>query len=91
MIKHKLSLLLLMIFAVTSSFAAVDEAKVAAKRDAILKNIVGAKQSPDQKTVSIVQFGAKGNGKNDCKPAFDKAMKKAEKTKGGLHLSLIHI
>ena len=43
MIKHKLSLLLLMIFAVTSSFAAVDEAKVAAKRDAILKNIVGAK------------------------------------------------
>ncbi|MCR4699964.1 MAG: glycoside hydrolase family 28 protein [Bacteroidaceae bacterium] len=86
MIKHKLSLLLLMIFAVTSSFAAVDEAKVAAKRDAILKNIVGAKQSPDQKTVSIVQFGAKGNGKNDCKPAFDKAMKKAEKTKGGLHI-----
>lgn len=51
------------------------------KRDSILQNISGAKIST--KTVSILKFGAKGDGKKDCLPAFKKAMEMSKK-KGGL-------
>lgn len=54
------------------------------KRDSIMKHITGAKM-PDKKAVSITEFGAKGDGKKDCKPAFDKAMKAAKKN-GGAHI-----
>lgn len=47
-----------------------------AKRDSILKQITGAVIS--EKVLNITSFGAKGNGIKDCKPAFDKAMKRAK-------------
>lgn len=50
----------------------------------IVKNITGAKR-PEKKAVSVTAFGAKGDGTSDCKPAFDKAMRKAKK-QGGMHL-----
>jgi len=47
-------------------------------RDSILRQIEGAKIP--ETTVSILKFGAKGDGLKDCKPAFDKAMKKASRS-----------
>lgn len=54
-----------------------------AKRDSILKNITGAKM-PEAK-VSLLDFGAKGDGKKDCLSAFKKALQQSKK-KGGLHI-----
>ena len=62
----------------------------AALRDSILSVITGAPSqrhdAAPQRTVSITSFGAKGDGKADCKPAFDKAMKKARTSSRGLHI-----
>lgn len=62
----------------------------AALRDSILSVITGAPSqrhdAAPQRTVSITSFGAKGDGKADCKPAFDKAMKKARASSRGLHI-----
>lgn len=67
--------------------------KADALHDSILTAITGAEQMrhPDtpQKTVSITAFGGKSSDANktfDCKPAFDKAMKKVAKTQGGLRI-----
>lgn len=54
-------------------------------RDSILSRISGAK-IPDNK-ISILKFGAKGDGVSDCKKAFDKAMKYADK-RGGAYISV---
>lgn len=62
---------------------ALDDAGRIAKRDAILAQITGAVRP--QKQLSILSFGAKGDGKKDCKPAFDKAMKRATRL-GGVHI-----
>lgn len=35
-----------------------------------------------QKSLKILSFGAKGDGKKDCKSAFDKAMKRASQMGG---------
>lgn len=51
-----------------------------AKRDSILKNITGAKM-PEAK-VSLLDFGAKGDGKKDCLPAFKKALQQSNKKRG---------
>lgn len=56
-----------------------------ALRDSILNHITGAKRPA--KTINITDFGAKGNGVKDCKPAFDKAMRAAAKA-GGLHIKV---
>lgn len=63
-----------------------------ARHDSILANITGACQlaskTPQQK-VSITSFGAKpstDSRHNDCKAAFDKAMKKAKRSNAGLHI-----
>ncbi|MCD8290360.1 MAG: glycoside hydrolase family 28 protein [Prevotella sp.] len=53
------------------------------KRDSILNVITGAKIYDNE--MIITKLGAKGDGKTDCKPAFDKAMKQAAK-KGGAHI-----
>ncbi len=52
-------------------------------RDSILSNISGASISKNK--VSILRYGAKGDGVHDCRKAFEKAMKDALK-KGGLHI-----
>lgn len=53
------------------------------KRDSLLAVIKGAR-IPDNK-VNITDFGAKGNGVQDCKPAFDRVMENAER-RGGAHI-----
>ncbi len=52
-------------------------------RDSILKHISGADISAN--SVSILRYGAKGDGVKDCSKAFAKAMKDAEKY-GGVHI-----
>lgn len=54
-----------------------------AKRDEILKSVSGAKIPATAK--SILKFGAKGDGKKDCLPAFKKAMTQSKKN-GGLRI-----
>lgn len=67
-----------------SAFAYTPEKQ--ALRDSILSIITGAKDNHDQQEVLITKFGAKGDGRTDCLPAFRKAMKKAQNTRGGLHI-----
>lgn len=55
----------------------------AAKRDSILQNITGAEVMKTK--VSILKFGARGDGRKDCLPAFKKAMERSRKN-GGLHI-----
>lgn len=55
-------------------------------RDAVLTQISGAVFDAQQPVRSVLSFGARGNGTKDCKPAFDKAMKKAAQNPKGLHL-----
>lgn len=57
-----------------------------ALRDSILSIITGAANNVGQKTLLITRMGAKGDGKTDCLPAFKRAMKRAQSTKGGLHI-----
>lgn len=74
--------LLLFVFAMVSIAMNAMDYDVA-KRDSILKNITGAKM-PKAK-VSLLDFGAKGDGKKDCLSAFKKALQQSKK-KGGLHI-----
>ncbi len=70
-----------------SSFAYDDI--VQQRHDSILTQITGAPsqaQPAVQPRKSITSFGAKGNGKTDCLPAFRKAMTQAAKSKAGLHI-----
>lgn len=62
------------------------EAAVQARHDSILSLITGCTPSASQPVRSITTFGAKGDGHKDCKPAFDKAMRAAAKSKTGLHI-----
>lgn len=50
------------------------------KRDSLLNIITGAER-PEYK-INLLDEGAKGNGIKDCKPAFDRALKKAAKRNG---------
>lgn len=50
------------------------------KRDSILSQITGA--VIPEKELSILSFGAKGDGKEDCRPAFEKAMEHAARQGG---------
>lgn len=59
------------------------ETKRIALRDSILSVITGAEMPV--KKADIKSFGAKGDGKTDCRKAFEKAMRKARKD-GGMHL-----
>lgn len=56
-----------------------------ALRDAILARITGA-TIPDT-TLSILDFGAVGDGTTDCKPAFDRAIARASEL-GGARLTV---
>ena len=51
-----------------------------AKRDSVLKLITGANISED--SLMLTDFGARGDGKTDCLPAFRKAMRAAGKRGG---------
>lgn len=78
---HKrLKLAIILLIAMLPYMAYANDSIRIAKRDSILSEITGA-QMP-QKSLKILSFGAKGDGKKDCKPAFDKAMKRAAQMGG---------
>ena len=78
---HKrLKLAIILLIAMLPYMACANDSIRIAKRDSILSEITGA-QMP-QKSLKILSFGAKGDGKKDCKPAFDKAMKRASQMGG---------
>lgn len=56
------------------------------RHDSILSCITGASMPQTQPVRNITSFGAKGDGRKDCKPAFDKAMRSASKSSKGLHI-----
>lgn len=79
-----------LLLAVSIIFGASDAAFAALSyntqlRDSILSRISGAAVSAE--SVSILKFGAKGDGVADCKKAFDKAMRYADK-KGGARITV---
>ena len=79
--KHMRNWLLLGgLFLLSLAASAANDSLRIAQRDAILAQITGA--SLPERTLTITSFGAKGDGKTDCKPAFDKAMKRAAKVGG---------
>lgn len=71
--------------AVSANAWAYDDV-IQARHDSILSLITGAPSIEAQPVKSLTSFGAKGDGLKNCKPAFDKAMKAALKSKNGLHL-----
>ncbi len=75
---------ILYVFALLLACASVHAAGYdEARRDAVLKEITGARMPSE--TVSLLKFGAMGDGRKDCLPAFRKAMAQSKK-KGGLHI-----
>ena len=77
--KH-LKLAIILLIAMLPYMAYANDSIRIAKRDSILSEITGAPMP--QKSLKILSFGAKGDGKKDCKPAFDKAMKRASQMGG---------
>ncbi len=51
-------------------------------RDSILSNITGAGIRPD--SVTVVKFGARGDGRHDCRRAFEKAIGQTSRRGGGV-------
>lgn len=84
--KLLLSTLLLLMALPVSAITPQKEQLRIERRDSILATISGAHFSDNQPTKSILAFGAKADGKKDSKPAFDKAMRAAAKSKTGMHL-----
>ena len=80
--RHLLIFTLALLGFVSGSATPADDMRIM-KRDSILAQITGA-TIPEKEWI-ITSFGAKGDGKKDCKPAFDKAMKRAAKS-GGAHI-----
>ena len=66
-----------------TSICAMADGFDTARRDAILKEISGAR-IPERQQL-ITRFGAKGDGRKDCLPAFRKAIAKSKKL-GGLRI-----
>ena len=73
------------IFLLFLTIAVSVTAKASTKQtiDSLQQIITGATESG--KTYDITKYGARGDGKKDCKPAFDKIMNIARK-KGGAHV-----
>lgn len=77
---HRLLYLLLALFLGSQPLSAENGNERITRRDSILQQITGA--SIPQKALLLTSFGAKGNGRKDCKPAFDKAMRRASRLGG---------
>lgn len=78
---RRLSVLAMMACVAMTTLAADDGWQ--ARRDSILELITGAAKPAN--TLLLTTFGARGDGKKDCKPAFDKVMRSAKKL-GGAHI-----
>lgn len=77
---RKLLLLTLLLTRILTVGATEYDAPRTALRDSILANVSGA--TLNENSVLITKFGAKGDSKTDCRTAFAKAMKYAEKRGG---------
>lgn len=86
MIKYFKFLFLSVLSLVSVSQAQAYTDAIQARHDSILSLITGAPSCEVQPVKFLTAFGAKGDGRKDCKPAFDKAMKAAGKSKQGLHV-----
>ena len=76
-----LGALLLTALLLTAASARADENDARIRlRDSLLQRISGA-QLPERE-LSILRFGARGDGTTDCKPAFDRAMRAVERSGG---------
>lgn len=68
------------------------DARRVAMRDSVLNLITGAPSQISEASAQaqpvklITAFGAKAGGVRDCKPAFDKAMRAAQRSANGLHI-----
>lgn len=88
-----LTLILLALSSSTLAAYATDDIDIYVNdlRNDILSRITGAPvadpENPIVKTESILKYGAKGDGVKDCRPAFMKAMREAEK-RGGLRIEV---
>lgn len=76
---------LILLFILFSTYTSAYNNEVQERHDSILSAITGA-SSKGQKQIKITSFGAKSDGKFDCKKAFDKAMNASKKSKHGLHI-----
>lgn len=72
-------LIALLVVGMTASAVSTEEAYIQL-RDSIVSTIHGAKMP--SKTLSLKKFDAKGDGKSDCRPAFERAMRQAKKYGG---------
>lgn len=61
------------------SVAQAGQSTQQARHDSILNHILTSVNHPQGQVLNIRSFGAKGDGIKDCKPAFDKAMRKIAK------------
>ena len=77
---RKLLLLTTLLTGIFAATASDYDAQRTALRDSILANVSGATLS--ENSVLITKFGAKGDSMTDCRGAFAKAMKYAEKRGG---------
>ena len=80
--KHILVLLLVMASAVTAAAQVRYETAVQQLHDSILTAITGAQLQSDTKALVITKYGGRGDGKTDCRPAFDRMMRLAAKRGG---------
>lgn len=83
MLKFVFSVVILL-YAVCDAMAYT--AEVQAYRDSLVRTITGAADWSAQRVVTITKLGAKPDGVTDCLPAFRRAMTRAAKTPGGLHI-----
>ena len=77
---RKLLLLTALLTGIVTATAADYDAQRTALRDSILTKVSGA--TLNENNVLITKFGAKGDSMTDCRAAFAKAMKYAEKRGG---------
>ena len=86
MSRHLLASIIIAALSLTATAAdTAIEAHRTALRDSILSCIKGAVISDN--TLNLLDFGAKGDGIKDCRPAFEKAMRRAAK-KGGAKITV---
>ena len=85
-LRQLIVLLSLALSLATATRSLAYDAPIQAHHDSILALISGAQHIDAQPVKSITAFGAKGDGRKDCRPAFDKAMRTATRNAKGLHL-----
>lgn len=84
--KQLLSLALVLLLSVSALPVAAFESAVQARHDSILGLITGAPLDRQQPQKLLTAYGAVAGGRKDCRPAFERAMRAAAKSKAGMHI-----